>query len=118
MTPERRKAVLETEYKRSTLTEMGNRRGISWQAMQQEMARYGITLRPRGGRPVHPRKRVVKARRARRWYQAGFEESRALLRDAIATTRATGEVPLLVRAIRRYTIRRDRMVALEEMLAG
>jgi hypothetical protein len=43
------RAALVAEYAESSLRQMGERRGISWQAMQQQLTRAAIPLRSRGG---------------------------------------------------------------------
>lgn len=40
---------LRAEYRRSSLRQMGDRRGVSWQAMQQRLKKAGVRLRSRGG---------------------------------------------------------------------
>jgi len=47
-TDEEREALAD-EYAESSLRQMGERRGISWQAMQQQLTRAAIPLRSRGG---------------------------------------------------------------------
>lgn len=39
----------EEEYATSSLRQMAERRGVSWQWMQQLAKKLGVTLRPRGG---------------------------------------------------------------------
>ena len=41
--------ALEGEYRTSSLRQMGESRGVSWQAMQQKLNRLGIVLRGKGG---------------------------------------------------------------------
>jgi hypothetical protein len=43
------RAALVAEYAESSLRQMGERRGVSWQAMQQILRRHEIPLRSRGG---------------------------------------------------------------------
>jgi hypothetical protein len=47
-TDEEREALAD-EYAESSLRQMGERRGVSWQAMQQILRRHEIPLRSRGG---------------------------------------------------------------------
>lgn len=45
----RMRLALTLEYSTSSLRQMADRRGVSIEAVRQQLARYGVPRRPRGG---------------------------------------------------------------------